>query len=699
MRLLALLPVIILFLGSVIAMANGEYRFTVNGIAEKPQIISLDGDEANFRTGDVAWVATYCLVLDEPGEYQLQHLASDRDRLWRVDEQGKRTLIACRVSDFTGDEQKVSNPLESLSDEQLRQLRCVELETWPTGIDRQLAKLDPARCFIDLEYSGLSGTKGKPPLPDGIRYLSINEIARNEQPLAWLAKLDALEYFHFSGSREDFDAAWLPRGRTLRALHLFNIIHPEALSHLEGLKRLEISKWKGAGNTRVLKGLGSLRRLEFILSHIESLRDLPDLPAIEFVSAQGGPVRLLPQKPVPTLKRLDIQGAAVEDAEIASFRKVNPQCDLLYDQMEVLQRELTGIDSVRVRTGGACHRRPELEETLFETKDPETVQKVISMISVENNRGISMCMCCGEPSIEFYRGKELAVSLSMHHGRALRWDGWPGDAELTNISGESLTRWLAEHGAGKPAEELAKNRESERMMKRRQEMIMAILPREAFDALGKAQSEDEAADAFRKHITSDSKRAEIYLRSFGCDLGSWAHADSIDDLLKEKLLPKVPIKSLARVNLKPGEQAGNGLARWLIFEGKWREWPAAELARVFEIVAREGLTHPRDTNRRKTLLALGEMASPNARALLRAVLRRELKVRPLPEDSQAEVSGMVTFRPEPKWIPDDCPDQVHAAIWLARLKDEETKGEIAELVGTLSGENQKALKEALALKP
>jgi len=308
-------------------------------------------------------------------------------------------------------------------------------------------------------------------------------------------------------------------------------------------------------------------------------------------------------------------------------------------------------------------------------------------------------MCCGEPSIEFYRGKELAVSLSMHHGRSLRWEGWPGDGELTKASGESLSQWLAEHGAKKPAEDLARSRESERVAKRRQEMIMAIVPRETFDALAKAQNEGEAADAFRKHITGDSKRAEIYLRLYGCDLGSWGHADSIDDLLREKLLPKVPVKSLAQVNLKPGEQAANGLARWLIFEGKWREWPAAQLERVFGIVAREGLTHPRDTNRRKTLLALGEMASPKARVLLRAVLRQELKVRPLPEDLQAEVSGMVTFRPEPKGIPNDCPDQVHAAIWLARLKDEETKAEIAELVGTLSGENQKAVKEALALKP
>jgi hypothetical protein len=60
-----------------------------------------------------------------------------------------------------------------------------------------------------------------------------------------------------------------------------------------------------------------------------------------------------------------------------------------------------------------------------------------------------MCECCGWPSIEFYEGEKLVVTLSCHHGHSLRWrDGqWDGDVELTPDSASFLNGWLSEHGA------------------------------------------------------------------------------------------------------------------------------------------------------------------------------------------------------------------------------------------------------------
>jgi hypothetical protein len=63
--------------------------------------------------------------------------------------------------------------------------------------------------------------------------------------------------------------------------------------------------------------------------------------------------------------------------------------------------------------------------------------------------------------------------------------------------------------------------------------------------------------------------------------------------------------------------------------------------------------------------------------LLRSVLRHELTVRALPKDDEEGKSGWTGFPGESIAVPLDCPDQVHAAIWLARFKDRETKREIA----------------------
>jgi len=44
---------------------------------------------------------------------------------------------------------------------------------------------------------------------------------------------------------------------------------------------------------------------------------------------------------------------------------------------------------------------------------------------------------------------------------------------------------------------------------------------------------------------------------------------------------------------------------------------------------------------------------------------------------------MVTPMPEPKGLPQDCPDSDDAAIWLPGLRDAETKLEAQTLTGTL----------------
>src|SRR5436190_22413114 len=78
-----------------------------------------------------------------------------------------------------------------------------------------------------------------------------------------------------------------------------------------------------------------------------------------------------------------------------------------------LMRAVADADRIRLRTGGTCHRHPLSERTLFEEHDPEKVREFVANIKI-NARASgwkATCLCCGGPSIEFYKGGELLVTL------------------------------------------------------------------------------------------------------------------------------------------------------------------------------------------------------------------------------------------------------------------------------------------------
>ena len=185
---------------------------------------------------------------------------------------------------------------------------------------------------------------------------------------------------------------------------------------------------------------------------------------------------------------------------------------------------------------------------------------------------------------------------------------------------------------------------------------------------------------------------------FGSDDGAWSTSDQWDEITKDQLIPKVPSAALSAVKLEPNSQEAKGLARWLYFERKCKDWPKKEMAQILEPTAREGLTHPRDINRRKTIIALGELGGPTAVKLLTAVLRKQIEPRKLAEGTEAEPGGMIAFIPEPEGLPAECADSVHAAIWLAKLKDADTRREIETLAMTLKDEEKASLSKALGGK-
>ncbi len=683
-----LLVFLVMLLGPI-ARAE-KYEFFLNDDVVVPRVVSMNGIAGDMRPGDVASVRGMRFVLGEPGVMKFSTAKQDDNRCWLLGSDGTKRLFWCKiVGELDGEKLKLVNPLSGLSDTELRGIRGVEIDSDAKEIAPLVSKLDASHCCFEVRTNSVRK------LPVNVRFLSItSRSSEDSTDLSPLKTFRDLEYLEVDSYRSVFKLSNIEAAAKLRHLQIRgHAVNLGVLPNLRALRTLSPGDLKGTRNVAFLKGLPELRILNLDRSAVSDLSGLADLPAISHVDADSSAVAKLPAKKIPTLVQLHAIGSKIEEKDAAAFRALNPQCEVSTGWQAAMDAAFIGITRIRVRSGGACHRDLKAEKTHLEVKDAAEIAKIIAMFSVSDEHSGGSCMCCGEPTMEFFAGEKLAISLSMHHGVRLRWDGWPGDAALLPKSGEAISEWLAKNGVKGPADELAESRERGKAAERRQWAMKAILPATALRALEKADSKESAGAAILKNVPKQ-QHAEIFLRMLGCDDGAWSTSDQWDELTKEALIPKVSVAGLAAVKLEPDSQATKGLARWLYFERKYKDWPKKEMALVLDATAREGLIHPREINRRKTIIALGELGGPKAVELLVSVLRKQIEPRKLADGLEAEPGGMVAFIPEPEGLPGECGDIVHAAIWLAKLKDPQTKAEIEKLGATLKDAEKAALEKA-----
>lgn len=124
-----------------------------------------------------------------------------------------------------------------------------------------------------------------------------------------------------------------------------------------------------------------------------------------------------------------------------------------------LAEACSGCDKLVVRTGGMCHRSPQVEKVINRVAGAKLVAEVrrlfvftgayASVFSLLKEGGgeedvVINCMCCGEYTLEFYRGQKLVVSISVHHWKHVRSEAVAGGADLTltDPSIDSLRKYL-----------------------------------------------------------------------------------------------------------------------------------------------------------------------------------------------------------------------------------------------------------------
>jgi hypothetical protein len=242
-----------------------------------------------------------------------------------------------------------------------------------------------------------------------------------------------------------------------------------------------------------------------------------------------------------------------------------------------LQESLAGVTRLRVRSGGTCDGEAAEAATLLTMTNAEHVTAIARGLRINVTNIAFHCMCCGGPTLEFYRNKEMAASLSLHHGRSLRWsDGkWDGDGLMEEESASALLRQLADCGLVAPLkeyEEDARREEHSQRSRRRWEESMpsAIKPfwnQPIINQLFGESDVDAMNDALAQEFPEEQSRILALLNWFGSGEGPWSGYPAYEADAEQLLLMHSTAAILAAIQgVSLNEGQTEGLARLL---GGW----------------------------------------------------------------------------------------------------------------------------------
>lgn len=457
-----------------VPVASG-YRFELDGVPVSPRITSLAG-EALPRAGDIIHLGLHreslpdlvapmpnelvargsaSMVLGQPGHYRYFTDSVHPDALELSFDGGPRHLVHAQAEDIPG------RPPATL-----RRLRGLSLRTWSDDIAAALAGLDGAGLVLDYElpdgqYSpelrlppGLHGLQLGVALGDVLGMLRDQVAPAGPLRLAGLADLERLRYLHLdltsisAGGPSWIDAVELAQLSTLEHLVIDASLPVRELERLRALARLRVLDLSGRRELTDLAfvaGMPALRRLDVGRTGVTSLAPLAGHPQLVELHADASPIAALPVPPPPGLRTLAVMATGLDDDAVEAFAALAPGVDVHHRWDQRLAGVAACATRLVVRSGGVCHRRPAHERVLFVRDDPAAVRELLPLLRLDEPLSDTSCLCCGALTIELHRDAELLAALSLHHGKTLRWYGWPGDGLLADPA--PLCAWLTQHGA------------------------------------------------------------------------------------------------------------------------------------------------------------------------------------------------------------------------------------------------------------
>lgn len=697
---------ILAFAMMVVRVSAGDYDFSFNGKNISPHVSRISGDPGGaMNEGDVVWVREFPVVLAGPGTYAFRvDEARENVLLGKLPGEAAEHPIAVVVDGhWEGKKKQLEDPLEGMSAEAKTGLRGVVLNERPKDAAKSFDSIDWSRTFLSVTQTFCaSDEKTLGVLPEGLRYFSLNlTTTPSLTDFSELAKAKTLVWLGLD-SGVKLDARQLAGMSELRGLDLsyVTVENIKELASLSKLRSLSLRRVDGLVSLDFVASLKDLRWLDIAGTAVADLSSLNGLKELMEIDANSSQVAQLPDAPVlPALKRFKLLSTPAAAAKVEAFRKALPGCRVDSSWLDSLLQTVENVDRLRVRTGGTCHRDPSVEKVLFEITDRAEIQRIVNSWTINDRDSGFSCMCCGEPSFEFYRGNELVASLGFHHGRSLRWPGgWPGDALLTEVASDAICETLAAHGVTGPKTEHEQEKKRETAQRRLWSAYLEIVPESVMDEWRKVAGEegDFHAVAVKAWPDAADRTARLFSLYGVMPQRSWRMSAGLDETLREKLLPKVPVADalalLNRKDLPPGLM--EGLTRWALFGDDGKAFRNGLQDDALKRIGTWALTHPNADNRKEALYGLAGLPKHSGNALLLDFLAGKLEPRAVVAADQ-EPGDSTTFLPHAD-APDEDAGELAVCAWLlsgAKVKD--AKPMIMARIKQAGGTDKKVLEKSL----
>ena len=391
-----------------------------------------------------------------------------------------------------------------------------------------------------------------------------------------------------------------------------------------------------------------------------------------------------------------------------------PGCTARHGWTESLQQAVQGTTRLRIRSGGTCHRVIEHEETLAEVTDATEINRFIDGIVIDERRSGGSCMCCGNPTFEFYAGDRLLAMVGYHHGERLRWANgkWTGDGELTSASRSFLIAWLSQHRVDGPRREVEAKQERQDEKARRQRRYAELIPEQTLRAISEATTwgalrNDNAVGDKRQKLTAEAfvhqekdarTSIELYLRLLGVTANDgWNMYLDYETPITKHLLPRFKGAELAQVavDVMKDDEGMLGAARWFLGENGWRNLDESDRERMLPPLAQRALQHRYMNTRKNVMNTLSEIGGPRAAESLRRMLSRPTDPNWTPPN--LKYGWRIKLVDGDEVCSEECSDAVWAAFCLAKIGDIESLPAIQRLADESQGPDKDLLSKALEL--
>lgn len=714
--------------------STAAYSFILDKKVVDPDAIRMRGE--SLSPGDIVLIGDIPIRLEEPELYMLTRAGNLLTRTWVG---GRKAVVGCVIPDEDDPQNPYDrpNPIMEMDAAALKALCGVSIRAWPAGIEKQLARLDFQKVAISV--SGSAIREKIPPLPTGLRALAVRaEGAWNPGDLSGFSRLKNLKVLDLRTARiASFDLSLL-KGLSLKYLGLprtQSVHFSKAVPDFGGLEVLDLSRVSSFGNGAWMGRLKSLRilRANWLESEFEddigtldplAFAALEGLSKLESLNAMGRNIQSLPAAGMRSLKWFQFSHGRVNKDMMLRFTTANPQATGGRTGREVVEepfkpmpikvtpiREVSGplkrADRIRVRSGGTCHRRVETEKLIFESRDAVVIASLSAkLLNEESSGGGPSCMCCGDPSFEFFSGETLVGTVGFHHGETIRVLLNDGKAEslycvdfLEEENARFLVNWLAEHQYPSLREEWEytnRKRAAGRKMEMRYDAIKPQAIRDEWTQIGKLSMEERRTDVrdwtaiWQRAVPDDRARGITFLRLFGCGDGHWMSYTWYDEELVKERIPSVPLVALNAVleesSLSLETDEGRGALRWIFGEEHASILRSSDA--LLKRFAAGGLTNRKARNRWQCMTVLRDLGNPAAVELLREVLKTGANRTLLPNEDFEEPDGTIRFQEGAINLPEGTSDQIVAALCLAQMGDKESEIEIQRIREGLSGETK-----------